>query len=330
MDAVAVAQQLADDLLFPRALETDAADAIPADILDALAKAALYGISSPTAFGGLDLELDEFVAVLEALSSGCLATAFVFAQHHAAARGVAFSENETVRERWGAALASGRVRAGIALGGSVPGPAQLRARESGDGWIFSGSSAWVSGWGFLDVLGMAARTDDDRIVWALVDAAPGEHLLATPHRLVALQATATVRLDVRELPVPAERVTGVVPFQPGPTPVEVLRIHATFAFGVVARCCRLLGPTVLDEELDRCRRALVEATPESVAGARGEAGLLAVRAASALAAAGGSRSLLLEEHAQRLWREALFALVYALRAETRAALLAQLAPGAKS
>jgi hypothetical protein len=44
-----------------------------------------------------------------------------------------------------------------------------------------------------------------------------------------------------------------------------------------------------------------------------------VRAAAALAVGTGSRSLLLSSHAQRLAREALFTLVYALRPESREA-----------
>jgi hypothetical protein len=43
-----------------------------------------------------------------------------------------------------------------------------------------------------------------------------------------------------------------------------------------------------------------------------------MRAATALAVATGSRSLLLAEQAQRLVREALFCLVYALRPSSRA------------
>ena len=42
-------------------------------------------------------------------------------------------------------------------------------------------------------------------------------------------------------------------------------------------------------------------------------------------AAEGSRSLLLADHAQRLAREALFALVYALRPGSRSAVLERLA-----
>ena len=103
----------------------------------------------------------------------------------------------------------------------------------------------------------------------------------------------------------------------------MLRLHASLALGVAARCCRLLGPTALDAELDSLRAELDELGP-GIAAARAAAGELAVRAAAALMTAAGSRSLLLAEHAQRLAREALFVLVYALRPASKQALLARL------
>ena len=44
---------LADDVLFPKALETDAADVLPEENLDALADLGLYGIFAPQELGGL-------------------------------------------------------------------------------------------------------------------------------------------------------------------------------------------------------------------------------------------------------------------------------------
>ena len=137
----------------------------------------------------------------------------------------------------------------------------------------------------------------------------------------------SVRAELRSHHVPAERVTSVSPFRDGPTPPEVLRIHASLALGVAGRCCRLLGPTALDDELVRCRAELDRLDLETIEAARASAGELAYRAAGSLAASTGSRSLLLDQHAQRLVREALFVLVYALRPGSRAALLARLGAG---
>ena len=127
--------------------------------------------------------------------------------------------------------------------------------------------------------------------------------------------------------MPAERVTSTVPYPQGPTPPQVLRTHASLGLGVAGRCSRLLGPTPLASEIDDLRAELDRLDPATIEAARGAAGELALRAAAALAVAAGSRSLLRGEHPQRLAREALFCLAYALRPGSRESLLATLTRG---
>jgi alkylation response protein AidB-like acyl-CoA dehydrogenase len=321
---VAVAERLADEVLFPAALATDASDAVPVELLDALADAGLYGIAGPIAEGGLDADFPTVCSVVEALASGCLTTAFVWIQHMGAVRAAATSPNEAMAA-WVAPLCSGERRAGLALGGAVPGPPALTARERPGGWSFDGTSPFVSGWGLIHVMHAAARTADGRLVWALVDAAETETLGAVRLDLVALNATATVRTVWRDHHVPADRVTSVSAYQEGPTPPEVLRIHASLALGVAARCLRLIGqPSRLADDVEQTRRELDRLDPSTIQAARAEAGELAMRSAQALCVSTGSRSLLTAGHEQRLFREALFTLVYALRPGSRTALLERL------
>jgi alkylation response protein AidB-like acyl-CoA dehydrogenase len=325
MDVVAKAQQLADELLFPAALATDASETLPTALLDALAGEGLYGLTGPEWAGGLDADFPTACAVVEALASGCLTTTFVWVQHIGTVLAAASSGNEAMRD-WTTLLTRGERRAGLA-GAAVPGPAQLVASETADGWTFDGVAPFVSGWGRIDVAHTAARTEDGRVVWALVDAQESSTLAVERLGLVALNATATVRARFSAHPVPAERITSVSPFRDAPTPPPVLRIHASLALGVASRCCRLLGPTALDDELQRCRAELDRLDAETIEAARASAGELAFRAAGALAVHAGSRSLLLDQHAQRLVREALFVLVYALRSGSRTELLARLGAG---
>lgn len=313
MDYLANARRLADEVLFPAALATDAADTLPVELLDALADAGLYGL-------GADADFATVCAVQEALAGGCLTAAFLWAQHLGLVHALATSDDAELRARWLDRLTSGAVRAGLALGGALPQPA-LHARREGEDWIVDGASPFVSGWGRIDVVHTAARAGDE-IVWLIVDATESASLRVARLRLVALNATATVRATYDGLRVPVDRVTSTHPAG-GETPAEVLRLHASLALGVVSRCCRLLGATPLDEELDALRTRLDELGPGTAA-ARAEAGELALRAAAALMTATGSRSLLLSEHAQRLAREALFVLVYALRPASKEALLTAL------
>jgi hypothetical protein len=206
----------------------------------------------------------------------------------------------------------------------VPGPPRLVARETEEGWTFDGSTPFLSGWGRIDVVHTAARTDDGRVVWALVNATESPTLAVDRLELAALNATATVRATFHEHAVPAGRVTSDSLFREGAAPPQVLRIHASLALGVAARCCTLLGPSPLDDELAALRTELDRLDPETIDAARAAAGELALRAAAALMTAHGSGSLLVADHAQLLAREALFALVYALHPASRTALLGRL------
>ena len=80
-DVLAVARELADDLLFPDAMRVDGLHVLPVAHLDALAAAGLYGAPVPAEAGGLGLDLATSCAVTEELASGCLATAFVWIQN---------------------------------------------------------------------------------------------------------------------------------------------------------------------------------------------------------------------------------------------------------
>jgi alkylation response protein AidB-like acyl-CoA dehydrogenase len=321
VDVVEEAQRIADEVLFPAALATDASDIVPRELLDVLASAGLYGVAAPKDAGGLDADFGTTCAIQEALASGCLTTAFLWAQHLGLVHSLAEGDRPEVASKWLAPLAAGEIRAGLGLGGALPQPT-LRARQEGADWLLDGVSPFVSGWGRIDVVHTAARTPDDQVVWLIVDAAEGPSVRTERFRLAALNATATVRVTFSQLLVTADRVTDQHAIGGG-TPPEVLRLHAALALGVTARCCRLLGPTPLDAELAQLRVEL-DRLGTGIEKARAAAGELAVRAAGALMTSEGSRSLLVGDHAQRLMREAMFSLVYALRSGSRAALLSLL------
>jgi len=166
---VETAQQLADEVLYPAALTTDESETLPAELLDTLSAAGLYGIVGPEWAGGCEAEFLDFCAAIEALASGCLTTTFVWVQHHGAVRAAMLSENEAVRD-WLTTLCRGGWRAGLALGGALPGEPRLVAREVDDGWKLDGVSPFVSGWGRIDVVLTLARTEDGRLVSLLLDA----------------------------------------------------------------------------------------------------------------------------------------------------------------
>ena len=320
------AREIAEELLLPRATDTDAADLVPRENLDAIAGAGLYGLTGPRDAGGRDADFETYLGVIDALASGCLATTFIWLQHPGVVRAVA-GANRTLRDRYLTPMCRGDIRAGIALGGLLAHAPGIRARRDGQGWVFDGDAPWVTGWGRIDVLQVAGVGEGANIVYALIDAKPTAAMdVGAPLDLVALRSSATAAVRFRGLRVDDGAVTHIQPLAEREGQDHLtLRGHAALATGVASRCISLIGETPLAGQLDRVRRRLASAAPEEMPAAKAAAAALAHRAAAALVVSSGSRSLLRSQQADRLAREALFLLVFGSRPKVRAALLTELA-----
>jgi alkylation response protein AidB-like acyl-CoA dehydrogenase len=322
---------LAHDLLAPAAVAVDRSALIPPSHLDALADAGLYGLFAPTDHGGL-IEADPVAAyrVVEILARACLSTAFVWVQHHGAVRSVAASSDEAVRQRWLPELSRGRARAGLALGGLRPGPPSVRVRPAPGGYRLDGQAPWVTGWGMVDLLLVAARDADDDAVWFLVDA-PGLEATVVPMMAVMASRTVTVSLDGTF--VPADRCVTRMPFARWPDrDMAGLRLNGSLALGLAARCVTALGgrdagprAQVLHAQLQACRDDLDRAGPADLPAARAAASALAFRAAGAQMTEIGARAVVVGERAELAVREAAFLLVFGSRPTIRDNLLRYLA-----
>jgi alkylation response protein AidB-like acyl-CoA dehydrogenase len=329
-DVLARATALADDVLFARALDTDDQDVLPEANLDALADLGLYGIFAPPELGGLGADLPMMCELVEIIASGCLTTALVWVQHFGLL-GSLLGGPAHLRDAWLADAARGERRGGIAFGGLLPGPPVLTATaiagddgEPSGAWRLDGFAPFVSGWGRIDLLHVAARGPDDTVVNVAIDAVEHAELRITRQRLAAVDASNTVRADFDGLAVGTERVLSVVPYDPAGSLGTNLRLNGSLALGVTRRCTALLGPTGLDDELIERRAALDAADADTMAIERAAASELALRAAAALAVHDGSRALRRDEHAQRLLREAMFLLVFGSRQPIKESLLARL------
>jgi alkylation response protein AidB-like acyl-CoA dehydrogenase len=318
------AVQISAELLFPAAISVDASDRVPAGHLDVLASEGFYGLAGPPASGGPDADLPAIWSIVEILAGGCLATTFVWMQHHSAVRALAGAP-DLLRARWLEPLCRGSRRAGVALAGALPGPPLLRARQVAGGYVLDGTAPWVTGWGMIDVLYTAARDDQDNVVAVLLAAEAGPTLTAESLRMVAVTASSTVQLRFDGHFVPADSVTGISPHRQwlDRDPMR-LRANGSLALGVAARCCTMIGPSPLDGALRARRDALNTGLLESMPAARAGASDLAMQAAAALVAVTGSRAILAGEHPQRLAREALFLLVFASRPAIKGILASRL------
>jgi alkylation response protein AidB-like acyl-CoA dehydrogenase len=299
----------------------DSFDLIPSDHFDGLANTGLYGAFAPNSVGGLGLELDTLCNVVEQFASACLTTTFVWIQHfRLLATLLDPATPEHLREQLPLAI-SGQLKGGVALGGLLPGPPRLRAIELRDGWRLDGDAPWVSGWGIVDVLFVTARQQDDVVVSFVIDAVDQPGLVATRHRLSAMNASSTVQLTFDGFHIPVDRYVGSQPYAPGVERPEGLRVNGSLALGITRRCCELLGPSPLDDELRRCRADLNAFETKYVSISRARAVELAVRAAHVLAVSRGSQSAVAGDIAERTTREAAMLLVFGSRPAIKESLL---------
>jgi alkylation response protein AidB-like acyl-CoA dehydrogenase len=303
------------------AADVERTETVPSGHFDAIAAAGLYGCFAPVSDGGLGLELVELSAVVEELAAACLATTFVWIQHFRLLAAVTNPEAPAPVRDLLPRVVSGEIRGGIFLGGQLPGPSKLTATRSDDGWSLNGEANWVSGWGLVEVLVVAARGPDDTVVTVIIDAVERPGLTVTPRRLSAINATATVTLDFDNYAVNGDRFVSQVPFDPTQEGPEGLRINGSLALGVIRRCCAWLGITALDDELDAARQELDAADVTNMFIARARACELAVRASHALTVERGSSSILDGDIADRTTREASLLLAFGSRLAIRQALL---------
>ncbi len=132
----------------------------------------------------------------EILVSGCLATAFVWAQHHGTLLRMVMSRNDTLKAQFLAGLQSGAVTSGVSGSGYAnPENPFIVATETDDGYTITGQAPFVTGWGLVDVIGVTAYdTRAQKTVTFLMDATDGPNVHANRIPLSAANASHTVEL----------------------------------------------------------------------------------------------------------------------------------------
>jgi alkylation response protein AidB-like acyl-CoA dehydrogenase len=309
------------EILIANASLVDESDSLPTQATDAIAATGLYGAFAPIPLGGLALDVVSLCTFVEQLAAACVTTTFVWIQHFRLLAALLDPATpEGLRELLPRAI-SGELKGGVALSGLLPGPARLRASETKEGWRLDGDAPWVSGWGTIGVVFVAARQSDDTVVSFVIDANEQPGLRVERHRLSAMNASSTVRLVFTDFPVSRSRYVGSQPYAPGLERPEGLRVNGSLALGVARRCCELIGPTSLDDELRRCREELDAYEVNDIYVSRARAAELAVRAAHVLAISRGSQSAISGDIAERTTREAALLLVFASRPAIKESLL---------
>lgn len=315
------------ELLSRDAALVDQSQTIPSSHLAAFASAGLYGALAPKDVGGLELAFPVACDVVEKLAAACLTTTFVWLQHFRLLGALLDPATPEDLRSILPSVIDGQVKGGVSLGGLLPGPARLTAEALDEGWLLRGDAPWVSGWGIVDQLVVTAREGADSVASFVLDTTVSEGLSVAPVHLSAMNASSTVTVTFSNVVIPHDRYLGSQPYAPGLERPEGLRVNGSLALGVARRCCELIGPSALDDELRGAREELDHAGSEGMHQARARASALAVRCAHVLAVSTGSRAAITGDVAERSTREASLLLVFASRPAIKAALLDRMIHG---
>lgn len=318
----------------------------------ALKASGLLGVWAREELGGGGAPDAVVRELTEQLAGASGALWFVATQHRSPTEAARLTDNDQLRDRWAATLASGRALGAVAFAHvRRPGPPQVLAERDGDGWRVSGRLDWVTSWGLADVLLLLAETPGGDVVQLLIPAEERPGLTVTgPLALAVMAGTSTVGMRLEGVAAEADEVAAVVP-KPRWLERDAQRAAnaSPASFGLARAAIDRLADSaarrgsteavelagMLAERLVAVRReayGLVDdAAPEAElvrrVELRAEALDLCVTATTALVVAEGGRAMVLVSPAQRWAREALFLLVQAQTGPLREQLLGRLRAG---
>lgn len=213
-------QAFADEYVAPHAALIDRSEHIPAEIVSCLAEAGLFASGLPQIFGG-PADADPAAAAIrhglmhEALGAASASVQGLINVHHMAGSALTRWGTAAQKQRWLPALASGEMRAAIAITepnvGSDAAAVETRAVRVGADYRLSGTKCWITCGQTADLFVLLAGSDDGPAAFLLPRATPGLTIAPISGMLGCRgYMVATLRLD--ECTLPGDHLLGRAPF----------------------------------------------------------------------------------------------------------------------
>jgi alkylation response protein AidB-like acyl-CoA dehydrogenase len=215
-DLLAMARDVAAQVLAPRAAETEAAGTFPREVFRQLGELGLLGMPYAEEFGGGGQLYEVYLQVLEELGGAWASVGVGISVHVMACYPLAHHGSDEQRERWLPDLLAGDLLGGYCLSeaqaGSDPAAMRTQAQLRDGRYLVNGSKAWVTHGGEADFYTLFARTSEHRsrgISCFLIPAELRGLAVAKPERKMGLTGSTTATLDFDQAPVDAARLIGV-------------------------------------------------------------------------------------------------------------------------
>ncbi|MCU0269118.1 MAG: acyl-CoA dehydrogenase family protein [Acidimicrobiales bacterium] len=150
--------------IIPRAAQYDREDVYPAELVEAMRRLGLFGITVPTAYGGSGLDLLTYTGIVERLAYGWMSVSGFLNTHFMACFLIEHFGTEDQKQRFLPRLASGEIRAAYSLSepdaGSDVAAIRTRAVRDGDEYVVNGTKMWLTNGREAGLVAMLVKTAD--------------------------------------------------------------------------------------------------------------------------------------------------------------------------
>jgi len=149
----------------PVVRDLEHADTYPERLIEQMKRMGIFGLAIPEPWGEARVSTPCYAAVTEELARGWMSLAGAMGGHTVVAKLLLEFGTPEQRDRYLPAMATGEVRATMALtepgGGSDLQALRTTARREGDGYIVDGSKTWITNARRSQVVALLCRTDRD-------------------------------------------------------------------------------------------------------------------------------------------------------------------------
>jgi alkylation response protein AidB-like acyl-CoA dehydrogenase len=164
---VAAVRQFVDRDVKPVVRDLEHANTYPEALIERMKKLGIFGLAVPEEYGGTPVSTSCYVLVTEELARGWMSLAGAMGGHTVVAKLLLRFGTPEQKRRWLPRLATGEVRATMALtepgGGSDLQAMRTLARRTADGYVVNGSKTWITNSRRSGLIALLCKTDPDAI-----------------------------------------------------------------------------------------------------------------------------------------------------------------------
>lgn len=216
---VSTVRDFVDKSVKPVVQELEHANAYPEALIEQMKQLGIFGLAVPEEYGGTLVSTPCYVLITEELARGWMSLAGAMGGHTVVAKLLLHFGTEQQKRRYLPRMATGEVRATMALtepgGGSDLQALRTVARGDGDGYVVNGSKTWITNSRRSQLIALLCKTDPEAnpahrgISILLVEHGPGLTVSRDLPKL-GYKGVESCELSLQDYRAPADALLGGV------------------------------------------------------------------------------------------------------------------------